>query len=402
MSVATRVLKAWRDLAKLPAELWILCFATFVNRAGTMALPFLALYLTEDLNFSSARAGVALTLWGLVALLMGPVAGKLSDRWGALFMLETMMASFGIVLLLFPLAHSWAAVLAMTMLFAMTNVGFGPPSLSMIGSLSKPEQRRSAFALSRLAINLGMSVGPALGGFLAQLSFPVLFIFNGATALFAAAILVFSPFHKRVKTHEVENSVTTSGGKWMLHTLFADANLRVFLLGIIPVIIVFWQHQSTMPLFLIRDLHFSPSSYGMLFTLSSLMVVTMEIPLNSITSHWPHRRTFVLGCGLMTLGFGALAVARTHLEVALTVAVWTCGEMILFPAMSAYVSEIAPEGRRGEYMGFYAMGFNFALMAAPGLGTFALDHYGPTLLWLSMLGIGSVSVVIFGVSGKRR
>jgi predicted MFS family arabinose efflux permease len=401
VSVATRVLNAWRDLAKLPTELWILCLATFVNRAGTMALPFLALYLTESLKFSSARAGIVLTLWGLVALFMGPVAGKLSDRWGALFMLETMMAAFGIVLLLFPLAQSWPVVVAMTMLFAMTNVGFGPPSLAMISSLSAPEQRKSAFALARLAINLGMSVGPAVGGFLAQLSFPVLFMVDGATALVAAAILVFSPFHKRVKAHEAENSVAIRDGKWMLHTLFADANLRVFILGIIPVIIVFWQHQSTMPLFLVRDLHYSTTAYGMLFTLSTLMIVTMEIPLNSVTSHWPHRRTFVVGCSLMAIGFGALAVARTYLEVALTVVVWTFGEMILFPAMSAYVSEIAPEGRRGEYMGFYAMGFNFALMAAPGLGTFALDHYGPTLLWLSMAGIGAVSVLIFGVSGKR-
>ena len=400
MSLATRVLNAWRDLAKLPRELWILCLATFVNRAGTMALPFLALYLTESLKFSSARAGIVLTVWGLVALFMGPVAGKLSDRWGSLFMLETMMVAFGVVLLLFPLAHSWPAVLGMTILFALTNVGFGPPSLAMISSLSTPEQRKSAFALARLAINLGMSVGPAVGGFLAQHSFPLLFIADGATALIATAVLVFSPFHKRIRKHELENHVPTKESKWMLHTLFSDANLQVFLLGIIPVIIVFWQHQSTMPLYLVRDLHFSTSAYGMLFTLSTLMVVTMEIPLNSLMAHWPHRRTFVLGCSLMTLGFGALAVARSHVEVALTVAIWTVGEMILFPAMSAYVSEIAPEGKRGEYMGFYSMGFNFALMAAPGLGTFALEHYGPTLLWLAMLAIGSLSVLIFGTFNR--
>jgi predicted MFS family arabinose efflux permease len=404
VSIATRFLNAWRDLAKLPRELWLLCLATFVNRTGTMALPFLALYLTESLKFSSARAGIVLTLWGLVALFMGPVAGKLSDRWGALFMLESMMAAFGVILLFFPLAKSWAAVLVMTALFALTNVGFGPPSLAMISSLSTPEQRKSAFALARLAINLGMSVGPAVGGLLAQVSFPVLFMVDGATALIATAILVFSPFHKRVKKHEAEIKVaeTRDGNKWMLHTLFSDTNLQIFLLGIIPVIIVFWQHQSTMPLFLVRDLHFSTSAYGMLFTLSTLMVVTMEIPLNAVTSHWPHRRAFVLGCGLMTLGFGALAVARTYLEVALTVVIWTFGEMILFPAMSAFVAEIAPEGRSGEYMGFYAMGFNFALMAAPGLGTFALEHYGPTQLWLSMLGIGSVSVLIFGVTNVRK
>jgi predicted MFS family arabinose efflux permease len=402
VSIATRCLNAWRDLAKLPRELWLLCLATFVNRTGTMALPFLALYLTESLNFSSARAGMVLTLWGLVALFMGPIAGKLSDRWGALFMLESMMAAFGIILLVFPLAQSWPAVLVMTALFALTNAGFGPPSLAMISSLSTPEQRKSAFALARLAINLGMSVGPAVGGLLAQISFSVLFIVDGATALIATAILVFSPFHKRVKAHEKETKLEAADNKRMLHTLFSDTNLQIFLLGIIPVIIVFWQHQSTMPLFLVRDLHFSTSAYGMLFTLSTLMVATMEVPLNAITAHWPHRRAFVLGCMLMTLGFGALALARTYVEVALTVVIWTFGEMILFPAMSAYVAEIAPEGRRGEYMGFYSMGFNFALMAAPGLGTFTLEHYGPTLLWLSMLGIGSVSVLIFGVTNVRK
>ena len=188
----------------------------------------------------------------------------------------------------------------------------------------------------------------------------------------------------------------------MLHALFADADLRVFLLGVVPVIIVFWQHQSTMPLFLVRDLHFSTSAYGMLFTLSTLMIVTMEIPLTSLTSHWPHRRTFVIGCSLTAIGFGALALARSYFAIALTVVIWTIGEMILFPTMSAYVAEIAPNGRQGEYMGFYAMGFNFALMAAPALGTFGLERYGPTLFWTSMLGIGSVSVLIFGVAGRGR
>jgi MFS family permease len=204
-----------------------------------------------------------------------------------------------------------------------------------------------------------------------------------------------------VKARNAEDYAAKSRGKWMLHAVFADANLRVFLLGIIPVIIVFWQHQSTMPLFLVRDLHFSTSAYGMLFTLSTLMIVTTEIPLTSLTSHWPHRGVFMIGCSLMAIGFGSLALARTYLEVALTVVVWTVGEMILFPSMAAYVAEIAPSGRQGEYMGLYAMGFNFALMAAPGLGTFGLERYGPTLFWASMLGIGSVSVLIFGVAGTR-
>lgn len=402
MSIATRVLQSWRDLAKLPRELWILCFASFVNRAGTMALPFLALYLTESLKFSTARAGFALTLWGLVALLMGPLAGKLADRYGALFMMKAMMTAFGIVLILFPLAQSWPMVLLMTSLFALTQVGFLPPNLSMVSSLSRPENRKAAFALSRLALNLGMSVGPAVGGILAQHSFSALFIVDGASALIAALILVFSLLNKRIGDLGSTATEAPAKQRWILHALFADANLRVFLLGLIPVTIVFWQHQSAMPLFLVRDLHFPKSVYGLLFTLNTLMIVAMEIPLNSLTAHWSHRRAFVTGCALTAVGFGSLALARTLPAVALTVAIWTVGEMILFPAMSAYVSEIAPENKRGEYMGFYSMGFNVALMAAPSIGTFGFERFGPTLFWSSMLGIGSVSMLIFGIHGKRR
>ena len=115
------ILKAWRDLRRLPRELWILCGVTLVNRLGTMALPFLVLYLTKGLGFSAARAGVALATYGAVALVIGPVAGRFSDNWGALRMIEISLGASGVVLLLFPLAHSWAAVLAITTLFAVAR-----------------------------------------------------------------------------------------------------------------------------------------------------------------------------------------------------------------------------------------------------------------------------------------
>src|SRR5215510_5947789 len=87
--------------------------------------------------------------------------------------------------------------------------------------------------------------------------------------------------------------------------------IRVFLLGIMPVAIVFFQHESTMPLFLVRDLHFSESGYGMLFTINTGMIILLEVPLNHATAHWPHGRALALGSVLFSLGFGALAVAHT-------------------------------------------------------------------------------------------
>lgn len=128
----------------------------------------------------------------------------------------------------------------------------------------------------------------------------------------------------------------------------------------------------------------------------------MEIPLNAATSHWPHQRTLALGSLLFGLGFGALAIARTFAEVAVTVAIWTFGEMILLPGMSAYVSQIAPGGRQGEYMGLYMMAFSLTFMVGPWAGMLVLERFGATRLWIAMLGVGMVSALLLGRPTRRR
>jgi MFS family permease len=381
--------KAWRNLKFLPRELWILCLASLVNRMGTMALPFLVLYLTRGLGYSAGAAGAVLAVYGAVALIVGPIAGKFSDRWGPLRMLEGSLLASGVVLLLFPLAHSMPAIVVMTVLFSATNESFRPASYALVGELAPPEHRKAGFALSRLAVNLGMSIGPALGGFLAQKSFTLLFLVDGLTTVAAVAILYFSSFHTALKAAAPRAAGPPPGR--LFNSFFNDAKLRVFLLGILPVSLVFFQHQSSMPLFLVRDLHFTESAYGLLFTVNCLMIIALEIPLNSATAHWSYRRTLSLGSLLFALGYGGLCVARSFAEVMFTVVIWTFGEMILFPSMSAYVSDLAPDGRRGEYMGMYLMAFSVAFMAGPWIGTLALDHFGPTAFWAGTLGVGLVS-----------
>ena len=70
----------WRGLGALPKEVWYLCLAILVNRAGTMVLPFLTLYLTVDRQWSAGTAGLALTIYGIASIIVAPLAGRLSDR----------------------------------------------------------------------------------------------------------------------------------------------------------------------------------------------------------------------------------------------------------------------------------------------------------------------------------
>ncbi|HEU5248371.1 MAG TPA: MFS transporter, partial [Thermoanaerobaculia bacterium] len=175
-------MKAWRDLRGMPRGVWILFATTLVNRAGTMVLPFLVLYLTRDLGFTGGQAGAVLFVYGAGALVSSALSGRLSDVLGPMHVIRDSLFLTGVILLVFPFARTHAAVVAMTLALSLAAEAFRPASLAVVADLVKPPQRKPAFALTRLAINLGMSIGPALGGFLATVSFRSLFLVNGASA----------------------------------------------------------------------------------------------------------------------------------------------------------------------------------------------------------------------------
>jgi MFS family permease len=408
----------WRGLRDLPREIWILFAATLVNRCGTMVLPFLVLYLTRELAISVSHAALALTVYGIAALLTMPIAGRLTDRLGSLFLMRCSLLLSGFVLFLFPLAHHFGAILAITFVFAILNESVRPPSLALVSDLVKPAQRKQAFALSRLAVNLGMSVGPAIGGFLAFYSFRFLFFADGVTSILAGLVLVFAWPGTRGTTASEPNwdepeelgLQIEAEGPTLLAAPHPTADLRAFrnrrmlyfLAALIPVQLVFFQLTSTVPLFLVRYLRLPESFYGTVFTLNTLMIVALEVPLNNVMAQWPHRRTLTLGALLYAIGFGSFALARGPAGIFAGVAVWTFGEMTLMPGSAAYAAEIAPVGRRGEYMGLYTMSFSLGFSLGPWLGAMLLESRGPQVLWGVAFASGCVSTLLMSRIGMKK
>jgi MFS family permease len=163
----------------------------------------------------------------------------------------------------------------------------------------------------------------------------------------------------------------------------------VFLMGV-----VFFQIEGPLPLFLVQELALSPAFYGGLFTLNTVMIVFMEVPLNAATAHWPHRRALTLGAFLFALGSGAFGFASGPMLIIAAMVVWTFGEMLLFPQAAAYVAEISPPSRRGQYMGAYALAFSLAFAVAPWAGTSAYARFGARTLWIGVFVVGVISAAM--------
>jgi len=407
----------WSGLKRLPREVWILVAATFVNRAGTMVLPFLVLYLTRTQHASGGKAALALTTYGIAALMAMPVAGRLTDRAGALGVMRGSLFCSGALLLLYPLAHHFPSILGITFLFAILNESVRPPSLALVSELVPPDRRKSAFALNRLAVNLGMSIGPAVGGVLAAYSFRWLFFTDGITSMLAGLVLTFAwPRRARVKTSEPQWDDASDLGREigadtpvLLPAAHPAADLRAFrnpqmlyfLAALIPAQLVFFQFTSTLPLFLVRHLGMPEAIYGTIFTLNTLLIVALEVPLNSAMEKWPHGRSLALGAILYAAGYGSYALVTKAWGVYAAVVIWTFGEMIFMPASSAYAAEIAPKERRGEYMGLYTMSFSVAFATGPWMGATTLERWGPQVVWGAAFALGSVSSMMMSRIGTR-
>lgn len=381
----------YSGLKNIPKNIWLLASATLINRTGTMVLPFIALYANQELKVSEGDAGLVLAAYGIGAFVTAPFAGKLSDKIGTLRMMKTSLFCTGSFLFLYSFITNYFLFLSLTFIWAILSEAFRPASMSFISSEITSDRRKTAFALQRLAINLGMSIGPVIGGILSTINFHLLFYVDGFTSLAAATFLVFSP----LKTHtSTEPSIDEKIVVQKRVPVFKDKRLLYFLLALIPVEMVFFQHIGALPLFIVSDLGFSTAVFGLLTAVNTILIIFIEVPLNDAMRNWDDRKSLALGALLCGIGFGLMAFTNTIPPIIFLIVIWTFGEMIFFPSSGEYVAKIAPEKQRGEYMGYFQMSFSFAFMVGPWLGAEVLEQFGSFSLWLGCFLFGLVSMVM--------
>ena len=379
----------WKGVKGLSRDLWIIYTATLINRSGTMVLPFLVLYLTTQLHEDAATAGLMLTFYGIGALVTAPLMGWLSDKIGSITVMKLSLFLSGCILIFYPRIEDFGLLLAATLLWSIINEAFRPSSMSLISHIAPPDKRKTAFAMSRLVINLGMSIGPVAAGFLAQINFAIIFYVDAVTAILAALFLVFYPIRHKIDKEEIEKEVEALQSH--KGTVLKDIRFIFFLMALTPVTMVMFQHIGVLPLYLVKDLGFQTSTFGMLVVVNTILIIFIEVPLNTAMTNWSDRKSLALGALLAGIGFGATAFVSNVIPLIITIVIWTFGEMILFPASSTFVAEISPPNRRGEYMGYFQMSFGLAFTLGPWLGTLVYDSFGGREVWFAAFIVSALS-----------
>jgi len=377
----------WATLRGLPRPVWLLVAGTFVNRFGSFVLVFLVLYV-RHLGHSTAAAGLAASAYGAGGIASSLLGGWLADRIGRRNAIALSMFSSAAAMLGLSEARPLATIVALSVVVGLTTELYRPASAALMADLVASEQRVAAFGLWRFAINLGFAIGPLVGGLLAQRSFFLLFAGDAATsAVFGVLALAALPQGRRTEAHlEVRGEAA--------RTIARDRRFVLFLLASVLGAFAYFQSQTTFALQVVDDGH-SRATYGALVALNGLAIVLVELPLISVTQRLRRVPVLAAGLALEGIGFGLIPASGTAAWLAVTVLVWTLGEMVFSPVAAAYVADISPEHLRGRYSGAWGLSFGIALVLAPSLGAlvYSASH---AALWVACLacGLGAASLVL--------
>jgi len=375
----TVVRNLYRDaFSGLPREVWLLAAAALINRAGTMVLPFMSLYLTTELAFTKETAGWVLLSFGMGSIAGSWLGGALSGRMGAVrVQVWSLMLACGGFLAVSQLRSFWPLFAGVFML-SMVNDAFRPACMTATVEFAPDGVRTRALTLLRLSVNLGMAVGPALAGILATENYVWLFVGDGLTCL-AAGLFI------RHMLRDVP-PVTADGGDpagLPLRSPWRDGPFLVFLLIILLLGIVFMQLLITLPLFLHDDYGLPEYAIGGLIALNALLIVLTEMILIRRTEHRPPLRMLALGILFVGAAFALFPLGQTILWAGLAMVVLTVGEMLAFPFSNALAASRGGRFGSSAYMGLYTAAFSLAHMLAPVGGLFLYEWAGGGAVFLT-------------------
>lgn len=381
----------------LPRRAWVLAVVVLINRSGSMVLVFMTLYLTLEMGVSPVDAAWTISLFGIGGMGGTLLGGWLTDRMGANRVQVVSLLLNGFCFILLGHLSTLHAIRLVMLVTGLVSEGFRPANAAAVGDACPPHLMTRGFALNRLAINVGSTIGPALGGLLVLVSYRFLFWVDGLTCVSAALLLAFLT---RSNRHHAPAPDRAGEQQQVRRNPLADIPFLAFWLVMLVYGMLFMQLLSTYPIYMNRELGYPESVIGLVFALNAIMVTLIEMPLTTKFSRRSPLTVALWGIFLFGVGFTLMPLGTSGWYLTLTVVIWSMGEILSFPQFSAMVALRAGPRARGRYMGLYTLSFSTALVLGPALGGVVYETAGPGVLFAAFLPISLMMMVLLATVGR--
>jgi MFS family permease len=413
MHPITDVKERFQQAKGFPWRFWVLFAGTLITSlGGAIILPFLTLFFTDEniVNppLPMTQIGLLITLFALCGILSQFIGGYFLDRVGrkimmvlSLFLSAAAMYGFGFV-------KSFAWAVPLTLFSGLFGPIFGLASNTVIADMFQSERRMRAYGLLRIASNIGVGIGPALGGFLvAAGSYRMLFNTSAALILFFGLLALI--LLQETKPNYAQSASESDEPKHFgdlfgaFKSVFRDRYFMIFCWVSVLALTVYAQMGTTFPIYIRDAYQITPQKFGFMMSLNALMIVLFQYLITRMTENRSKTLMMALGALLFAFGFGSVAFFRSFEWLFLSVAIWTLGEMILTPVSTAFVADLASEEKRGRYMGVFGLAWAMGYAIGPMLGGIFIDFRGGQYaidLWYATFVVATLAAIGYGLLGR--
>lgn len=379
----------------LSRQVWLLALVMLINRSGGMVVAFLTLYLTQKLGFSVTDAGFVMVVFGIGSICGTFIGGKLTDLIGYFPVQLWSLFLGGIMFLLISQTENYYVICTLIFLLSAFGEAYRPANTASIADFSTPETFTRSVSLIRLAINIGWSIGPAIGGFLATRDYKLLFWADGLTNI-GAAVLVLS-FLRGTRRQKSDSQVVKSEIN-PKDSAYRDRKYLVFLLLTTLYAVAFFQLFTIGPLFYKQVCNLSEIQIGYILGLNGLLVAFIEMILvYKIEGKFRKLSLISFGVSLVVVNYVIFLFTHNYAWLIVGIVFATFSEIFAMPFMNAFMMERSKSHNRGQYSALHSMTWSVAQISAPLIGTQTIAHLGFDALWYILGTFGIISAVGFRV-----
>jgi MFS family permease len=383
----------------LTREVWLLAAVMLINRIGTMVVPFMSLYLTEKLGYTIADAGFVMVFWGVGSIFGAYFGGRFTDRYGFANVQFWSLCIGGLMFFVVSQLQTYHWLCAGVFVLSMFGEAYRPANTASIAHFSTAETFTRSVSLVRLAINLGWSFGPMLGGFFAMYNYTLLFGADGFSNLVAAVIVWF--FLKK-STSNPASKIKDTAIIDPKDSAYHDTFFLVFMLFVTFYAIAFFQLFTIAPIFYKNICAFTEIQIGVLMGVNGLLVALVEMMIiYKIEGRWSKIKFIALGVFFVVLNYGIFLTSRSYIFMLFGVILATISEIFTMPFMNVITMERAKTHNRGQYSALYTMSWSIAQVSAPLLGTQTIATLGYDALWYILGGLSAVACMGFWWLGRQ-
>lgn len=388
---------AYKGLTK---ETWYLSLVILINRSGTMVIPFMTMYATQQLGFSIARAGFIMSFFGVGSIIGAFMGGKITDAIGYHRVQLVSLTGGGIMFITVGYLTTYLSLCIGILILSLINEAFRPANAAAIAAYSLPENRTRSYSLNRLAINLGWAFGGTVGGFLAARNYHALFWVDGLTNI-SAAILLMVVFNKPKKQ---KTEIPKTNEKTLLTaSAYKDKEYLVFIAVTVLFAFCFFQMFTLLPVFYKTKLLISEDEIGMLMAVNGLIIAFIEMFLVYNLERKNRPLKFIsYGVWLVAISYLLFNLLQGRFMLALlSILIITAGEMLSMPFMNTYWISRSNDSNRGQYAALYSMSWATSQIAAPSIGGWIAGSYSFNVLFWVLFITAGLSAVGYAFLMKR-